>query len=342
MHINVQATSTPEVERYLAVVGELERAGADGLWIGEAYGPDAATALGYAAAKSERLQLGAGVFNVFSRTAATIAMTGLGLDRLSGGRAMCGLGTSGPQVVEGLHGMPFDLPLRRLIETTEICRQLWRGEKASLDGRSVAVPRAGRPPMRLLGKPSAPIPVWWASLGPASVTAAAEHADGWLPFLFLPEHWQGPWGTPLAEGLARRNSSLGPLEIAADVVLAIGDEYVGEAALEVLSEHRSLVALHVGGMGPRGANAYNTVVRQYGMEETATLVQDLYLEGKRREAEAAVSDELLLGGALVGPASAVRDRLAVYREAGVTTLNVTVAATDPVLQIAALAELVAA
>ena len=253
---------------------------------------------------------------------------------------MCGLGTTGPQVIEALHGMPFTTPLRRLIETTEICRQLWRGEKAVLEGKSVQVPGNGRPPMRLLGTPSAPIPLWWASLGPASVTAAAEHADGWLPFLFLPEHWRGPWGAAIDEGLTRRKPSLAPLEIGADVVVAIGDDYVGDAALEVLSDHRSLVALHVGGMGPRGANAYNTVVRQDGLEEPAVKVQDLFLDGKRREAEAAVSDELLLGGALVGPASAVRERLAVYREAGVTALNVTIAAPDPVQQIGLLAELV--
>lgn len=340
MQINIQATSAPEVDRYLAVVGELESAGGQGLWIGEAYGPDAATALGYAAARTETMKLGAGVFNVFSRSAATLAMTGLGLDRLTGGRAMCGLGTSGPQVIEALHGMPFSTPLRRLIETTEICRQLWRGEKAVLDGKGVQVPANGRPPMRLLGTPAAPIPLWWASLGPASVTAAAEHADGWLPFLFLPEHWRGPWGASIDDGLTRRDPSLAPLEIGADVVLAVGDEYVGDAALEVLSEHRSLVALHVGGMGPRGANAYNTVVREYGMEETAAKVQDLFLDGKRRESEAAVSDELLLGGALVGPASAVRERLAAYRDAGVTALNVTIAAPDPVQQIGLLAELV--
>ncbi len=333
MEISVQATTWQATLEFARLAPDLERAGADCLWVGEAYATDALTALGYVAARTERLKLATGILNVYSRSAAVIAMSMAGLDQLSGGRAVCGLGTSGPAVVEALHGVPFDVPLSRLKDTTAVLRQLLSGERAQVQGKSLQLPlKEGARPMKLLARPVSPVPLWWASLGDASVKAAAELADGWLPFLFLPDRWDRVWGAHVEAGLAARDASLGPLQVAADVTVAVGEEYVGARAEEVLAEHRQHLALHVGGMGPRGRNAYNTVARQYGFEAEAEEVQDLYLDGKRQEAEAALPPELVHGTALVGPEAHVQERLAVYRSAGVTMLNVTFAAPDPVGQ----------
>jgi len=333
MEIAVQATTWEATLEMCRLAPELEDAGADCVWVGEAYGSDALTALGYVAARTSRLKLATGILNVYSRSAAVVAMSMVGLDRLSDGRAVCGLGTSGPGVVETLHGVPFELPLSRLKAYTAVCRQLWAGERAQVKDRALQVPlREGAKPMKLLVQPVSPIGMWWASLGDASVSAAAQLADGWLPFLFLPDRWERVWGEAVRTGLAERDAALGQLQVAADVTVAIGEDYVGERADLVLAEHRRHLALHIGGMGPRGRNAYNTVASRYGFEAEAGRVQDLYLGGERQAAEQALPEELLHGTALVGPPAYVRERLAAYREAGVTMLNVTFAAPDAVAQ----------
>lgn len=334
MQIAVHATTWQATLDLARLAPDLERAGADCLWVGESYGTDALTALGYVAARTSRMALATGILNVYSRSAAVVAMSMVGLDRLSDGRAVCGLGSSGPGVVEMLHGVPFEVPLSRLKAYTAVCRQLWSGERAQVQGRALQVPlREGVKPMKLLTQPVAAVPIWWASLGDASVTAAAELADGWLPFLFLPDRWEQVWGSAVRAGVAVRDDALGPLQVAADVTVAIGEEYVRERAEDVLAEHRAHLALHVGGMGPRGRNAYNTVAQQYGFETEAAKVQDLFLGGRREEAAQALPSELLHGTALVGPAGHVRERLAVYRDAGVTMLNMTFADGDPVEQV---------
>lgn len=341
MELAVQAMTWESGLELAALAPDLERAGAECLWVGEAYGTDALTALGYAAARTSRLKLATGILNVYSRSAAVVAMSMVGLDRLSGGRAVCGLGTSGPGVVEALHGVPFDVPLSRLKAYTQVCRQLWAGERASVADRALQVPlKEGARPMKLLARPQGEVPIWWASLGGASVAAAASVADGWLPVLFMPDRWERVWGASVRAGLATRDAALAPLQVAADVTVAVGEEYVGDVAQEVLLPHRRHLALHVGGMGPRGKNAYNTVARQYGFEEAAMRVQDLFLGGEREQAQQAVPDEMLHGTALVGPAGHVRERLAAYREAGVTMLNVSFAAPDPLTQLERLRALV--
>jgi F420-dependent oxidoreductase-like protein len=335
MQIAVQTANPTESARFIELAPDLERAGLDAVWIGEAYGIDSLTTLGFIAARTTTMRLGPGILNVFSRSAGVIAMSMAGLDTLSGGRAMLGLGASGPAVIEGLHGVPFERPLSRTADYTEICRQLWRGERGESAGPGSRVPlREGQRGMRLLAPaPSGGIPVFWASILPTSVTKAAACADGWLPLLFMPERYEQAWGESLAAGRATRSDSLGPLEVAADVAVAIGEEYVGDAAIDVLAGHRAHLALHIGLMGPKGRNSYTTLACMLGFEAEANLVQDLYLGGKRTEAEAAIPAELLLGTALVGPVAKVEERLSIYRAAGVTMLNTTIHAPDEVRQV---------
>ena len=340
MEIGIQTTSWESVKECVALAPELERAGADHLWMGEAYTVDVLTVLGAVAARTTTMRLGPGIINVYSRSAALVAMSMVALDHVSNGRASCGLGSSGPAVVEGLHGIPFEFPLSRMKAYTAVCRQLWSGERAEIADRALRVPmKEGARGMRLAATPTATVPVWWAGLKTASVTATAESADGWLPFMFFPERWQSVWGDAVADGLTRRDPALGGLQIAADVALALGDGYVGEAAEEVLESHRHSLALHIGGMGPRGRNAYTTLAVEYGFEAEALTVQDLYLAGRREEAARALPSELVHGTALVGPPAKVRERLASYRAAGVTMLNATFSAPDPVGQVAALRQI---
>ena len=340
MQIGVQTSSWDTVIQCAELAPELEQAGVDYLWMGEAYTADVLPILGSVAARTTRMRLAPGILNVYSRSAALIAMGMVGLDQVSQGRAACGLGSSGPQVVEGLHGVPFEYPLSRMRTYTTICRQLWSGGRAEVNDRAMRIPlREGTRPMRLTATPTAPIPLWWAALKDASVSAAAECADGWLPFMFFPERSQVALGEALQRGLSRRDPSLGPLQIAADVTIAIGDEYVGTAADDVLAGHRRSLALHIGGMGPRDRNAYNSLAREYGFVDEAVQVQDLYLEGRHEEAARGVPDQLLQGTALVGPEARVKERIDAYRAAGVTMLNVAFTTPDPIAQIAALRRL---
>ncbi|MFC4496091.1 LLM class F420-dependent oxidoreductase [Streptomyces ovatisporus] len=309
---------------------KLEAAGLDAVWVAEAYGFDSPTVMGYLAARTERLQIGAGIINVYSRTPALIAQTGAGLDVLSEGRAILGLGASGPQVVEGWHGKPYDKPLGRTRETVELCRRIWRREIIDHHGITdmpLPAEKGGKlgKPLKFLNRPErADIPLYVAALGPANVKMTAEIADGWLPHLFVPEKAQQVWGTALAEGAALRAPERGPLEISAGTLLAVGEE-----AAQVRESVRPLIALYIGGMGAKGRNFYNDVARAYGYEEAAEKVQDLYLAGKKREAEAAVPAEFCELVSLCGPEGYVRERIEAFREAGVTMLNVVPVGPDP-------------
>ncbi len=316
-------------------VADLERAGLDIAWVAEAYSFDAVSFLGFLAARTERVQIAAGILPIYSRTPTLIAMTAAGLDALSGGRFVLGLGASGPQVIEGFHGVPYDRPLGRTREIVDICRQVWkRDAKLVHDGPIYHVPLpAGEgtglgKPLKIINHPvRSSIPIYLASLGERNVALTAEIADGWLPLFFVPEKAQEAFGAALAAGTAKRDPALGPLDICAGGLVAIGEESeVGH--LRDLA--RPMVALYVGGMGSREQNFYNALVRRYGWEAEAAEIQDLYLAGKKAEAEAAVPAEMLELGNLVGPEGYVRERLAAFREAGVTVLNVTPLGPDPV------------
>jgi F420-dependent oxidoreductase-like protein len=329
-------------------VVELEKAGLDQVWIAEAYSFDAISQVGYLAAKTERVEIGTGIVNVYSRTAALMAMTAAGCDYVSEGRFILGLGASGPQVVEGFHGVPYDKPMVRIKEYIEACRMIWaREEKFEYHGQTVQAPLpAGQgtglgKALKLINHPvRADIPVWWASLKGLSVTATAEMANGWLPIMFIPEKHEQVWGPQLKAGLAKRNPALGTLDIAAGGMLAIGDDLVGDQQKAVLDFARPHTALYVGGMGARGKNFYNDICRAYGYEAEADEIQDLYLDGKKDEAAAAVPAEWLELSNLVGPAGYVKERIAAYREAGVTVLSVNPVGPDAVAQVELLRTLV--
>ena len=325
-------------------VASLERAGLDTVWVAEAYGFDSPTLMGYLAARTETIEIASAILNVYSRTPGAILQTAAGLDNVSGGRAILGLGASGPQVVEGFHGVPYAKPLARTREIVDLVRRGLRRETLTHDGVfTLPLPEGegtglGKP-LKLLTRPERPsIPIYIAALGPRSVQAAAEYADGWLPFLFLPERAASVWGDALTKGTARRQEGLGPLEISAGGMVAIGE---GPDTKALLDHARPLYALYVGGMGARGKNFYHDLACRYGYEKEAREIQDLYLGGHKRDAEAKVPLEWLEAANLVGPASYVAERVAAFREAGVTNLQVTPVSPDPAATVAQMKELVA-
>jgi F420-dependent oxidoreductase-like protein len=304
-------------------LADFERAGLDIVFVPEAYSYDAVSQLGYIAAKTERLQMASGILQIYSRTPALTAMTAAGLDYVSGGRFMLGIGASGPQVIEGWHGVPYNAPLGRTREIIEICRMVWRRERLAYQGRHYQLPLPGGTglgkPLKLINHPVRErIPIALAALGPKNVALAAELAEAWMPIFYLPEKAAVVWGDPVAEGTARRDPALGPLDVIASAPLAIGDDVT-----HLRDGARPALALYIGGMGARGRNFYNDLARRYGYEAEAKAIQDAYLDGRKEEAEALVPEELLEGTSLIGPEAYVRDRLAAYAQAGVTTLNVT-------------------
>jgi len=320
-------------------VATLEKAGLDTVWVAEVYGYDSPTLMGYLAAKTETIEIGSAIMNVYSRTPALLAQTAAGLDNVSGGRAILGLGASGPQVIEGWHGMPYSKPLSRTREAVDIVRMALRRERLVHDGIfTLPLPHdqglgLGKP-LKLLTKPERPVvPIYIAALGQKSVQATAEYADGWLPFLFAPERADAVWGEVLAAGNAKRHEGLAPLEIAAGGMVAVGDDVKA-----MLDFARPMFALYIGGMGAKGKNFYNDLVSQYGFEEEAAKIQDMYLGGNKRDAEALVPLELLEMCNLVGPASYVKERIAAFKEAGVTSLQITPVAEDPAALVSQLKE----
>ena len=310
-----------------ADVAEMERAGLDLVWVAEAYGFDSPSLMGYLAALTERVEIGAAILPIYTRTPTLIAMTAAGIDALSDGRFHLGLGASGPQVIEGFHGVPYVDPLGRTREIVAICRDVWRRE-APLEhhGKHFTLPLPPEQgtglgkPLKIIAHPVRPaIPVWIASLGEKNVSLTAEIADGWIPILFIPERAKDVWGDALAAGRAKRDPALGELMITAGGLLAIGE---GEEIVALRELQRSMVALYVGGMGAKGKNFYNELAIRYGFEREAAEIQDLYLAGKKREAEAAVPAEFLELTTLCGPASYIAERVAAFAEAGVTHLQV--------------------
>lgn len=309
----------------------LEQAGVDILWVPELYSFDAVSTLGYLAAVTERVEIGSSILPFYSRSPTLLAMTAAGVDSLSRGRFILGIGASGPQVIEGWHGVPYDRPVGRVPELVDICRRVWRRDVVSYDGRSYKIPLPTEQgtglgkPLKLINRPVRErIPIYVASLGPRNVEMTAEVAEGWFPVFFWPEKAPQVWGEALERGKAKRDPELGPLEVVAGGAVAIGD------GLEHLREQaRPGLALYIGGMGARGQNFYNDLLRRYGFEEEAERIQDLYLDGKREEAAAAVPTELLEGTSLIGSPGYVKERLAAFGEAGVSVLNVNVVGPEP-------------
>lgn len=317
-------------------VAELEAAGVDLVAEPEAYSFDAVSQLGFLAARTSRMTLMSGILQLYTRTPTLTAMTAAGLDYVSDGRFELGIGASGPQVVEGFHGVPYDAPVGRIRELIEVCRQVWRREPVVHEGRHYRIPLPegqgtglGKP-LKLINHPVRErIPITVAALGPKSVEQTAEIADGWLPMFFHPERAASVWGDALAAGTAKRHDELAPLDVFASPALAITDR--PEAVLPLVKPQ---LALYVGGMGARGKNFYNDLIASYGFQSEAALVQDLYLAGRRDEAIAAVPDDLVRALSLIGPASYVAERVEAFREAGVTTLAVTPLARDSAERVA--------
>jgi F420-dependent oxidoreductase-like protein len=311
-------------EQQLEMAREADRLGYDSIWAAEAYGSDAATVLAWLATNTERAKVASGIFQMPARTPAMTAMTAATLDNISGGRFMLGLGISGPQVVEGWHGQPFDKPIRRSREYVEIVRKALARETLTYDGEFYKLPRPGGPgkPLKLIIKPvQERIPIYLAAIGPKNTALAAEIADGWLPTLFAPEHFD-VFRPSLEEGAARSGRSLDGLDITPQVSLAIYDDV--DHARNFL---RPYLALYIGGMGSREKNFYTELVTRYGFGDAAREVQDLYLSGKQAEAMAAIPAELIDKVAICGPRPVVKERLERYRDAGVGTLLVTPAAS---------------
>jgi F420-dependent oxidoreductase-like protein len=308
----------------VAELADYEKAGLDIVFVPEAYSYDAVSQLGYVAARTDRLQLASGIMQLYTRTPTLTAMTAAGLDYVSNGRFNLGIGVSGPQVIEGWHGVPYDAPIARTRETIEICRAVWRRERLTYQGKNYQIPLpAGQgtglgKPLKLINHPVRDrVPIFVAAVGPKNTAMAAELAEGWQPIFYFPEKAAGIWGAALAVGQAKRDPSLPPLDVIAQAMLAIGDDVADYVDLG-----RPVLALYVGGMGARGQNFYTKLASDYGYPDEARAIQDAYLDGRKDEAAALVPRSLLEGISLIGPRSHVAERIAALRESGVTTLNV--------------------
>src|ERR1700761_6658230 len=310
-------------------LSDFEKAGLQVVFVPEAYSFDAVSQLGFIAARTSTVEIASGILPIYSRSPALTAMTAAGLDFVSGGRFTLGLGTSGPQVIEGWHGVPYDAPVGRTRELVEICRMVWRRDRLDYQGKHYTLPYEGGTglgkPLKLINHPVRDrIPVVIAALGPKNVALAAELAEGWQPIFYFPEKAGLTWDAPLAEGRARRDAAaLGELDVIAAAPLAIGDDLT-----HLRDRARPVFALYIGGMGARGKNFYYDLACRYGYEEAADKIQDAYLSGRKDEAAALVPAELAEKTSLIGPLGYIKERLAAYREAGVTTLNVTSLARD--------------
>lgn len=303
---------------------DYESVGLDSATLGEAYTFDAVSQLGYLAARTTTIELATGILALDARTPATLAMTAAGLDYVSKGRFRLGIGASGPQVVEGFHGVAFEHAVGKSREIIDICRTVWRREPLRHDGRRFQIPvppergtGLGKP-LKLINHPvRSDIPISIAALGETMVALTAELAQGWEPIFFYPEKMQAVWGEALRRGQAARDPALGDLDIIVRLPFAIVDD---DSAW--LDRARPQLALYIGGMGSREKNFYNSLARRYGFDAEAGTIQDLFLSGRHKEAAAAVPDELVRATSLIGPASYVADRVAMLEELGVGLLNV--------------------
>ncbi len=308
------------------LVQEADRLGVYSVWTAEAYGSDAVSPLAWLGALTQRIHLGTAIMQMPGRTPANAAMTAMTLNQLSGGRFLMGLGLSGPQVVEGWHGVSYAQPLLRTREYVAIVRDIFRRERPlTFEGRHYQIPYRGDDatglgkPLKSTLKADPNIPIYLAAIGPKNVELAAEIADGWLPIFFAPEQYDAAYKAHIDAGLAKAGKSIDQFDIAPTVSVVINDNL--DIAYNML---RPMLALYIGGMGARGKNFYYDLAVRYGFEAAATEIQDLYLAGDKGAAMARVPGELIDAVALVGPRARVRERLALWRDSPVTTLNMTV------------------
>ncbi len=305
----------------LEIVQEAERLGYDSVWAAEAYGSDTATVLGWLAGQTTTIRLGSGIFQMPGRSAAMTAMTAATIDQISNGRMILGIGSSGPQVSEGWHGVRFGKQLARTRDYVAVLRMALARERLEYQGETLELPLPDGPGKALkltIGTVQEQIPIYIAAIGPKNTQLAGEIADGVIPTLFSPEH-VAVMRDELQIGVERAGGgkTLADIDIAPTAQVYVGDDI--ESARDLM---RPFIGLYVGGMGSRKQNFYNQLVRRYGFEDAAQEVQDLYLEGKKDEACAALPDELIDMVSIHGPAEHVRERLAAFREAGVGTLGV--------------------
>lgn len=321
MKLGILVNYASEFHTATREVIDLEQKGIDVVAVPEAYSFDAVSLLGYLAAVTERVTLTSSIMQLYSRTPTLTAMTAAGLDYVSEGRFELGIGASGPQVVEGFHGVPYDAPLGRTEELIEICRAVWRREKLEYQGKHYSIPLAeGRgtglgKPLALINHPLRErIPVSIAAIGPKNVELTARIADGWQPIFFHPHHATTVWGDALARGAADRSADLAPLAVHAQMPVAVGDNT--DSALAKVREH---FALYIGGMGARGQNFYHKLAGRYGFAVEADRIQELYLAGHKDEAARAVPEQFVREMSLIGDEAHVRAQLDALDEAGVET-----------------------
>lgn len=316
--------SGSKLEIPMDLVQEADRLGYHVCWTSEAYGSDAITPLAWIGAHTQHIRLGTAIMQMPARTPAMTAMTAMSLDALSGGRMMLGLGLSGPQVVEGWHGVAYGKPLARTREYVEILRQIFAREAPlAYHGDHYIIPYAGADATGL-GKPlksilhaRADMPIYIASIGPKNVELTAEIADGWLPIFYSPERYPDYFKAQVDAGLAKAGKSQASFDIAPSVQVVMEDDLA--MAYNVV---RPQLALYIGGMGAKGKNFYNELAVRYGFEEAAATIQDLFLAGQKAEAMAAVPDALIDAVALVGSKARIKDRLQLWQNSEVTTLNI--------------------
>lgn len=341
MQISMQVDYSGSFRHAVEQVIAYEKRGLDIAWVAEAYGFDSPTLMGYMAAKTDRIKIGAGIMPIYSRTPALIAQTAAGLDEVSNGRAILGLGASGPQVIEGWHGVRYDQPVGRTREIIQICRSVWSRQPLVNDGiyKIPLPPELGTglgKPLKLITKPPRQrIPIFVASLGDRNVEMTFSSADGWLPIFYVPERAGAVWGKAINAGLQRRDPDLAPPDIVGGGMLAIGED------VEHLRElGRAVLALYIGGMGAKGHNFYNDLAARYGYEEQARKIQDLYLSGEKSRAMAEVPEDLLEATSLIGSRGYVTERVAAYKESGVTIMGVNPVGDDPLASFEVFAEIV--
>ncbi len=307
-------TNWDELTEYVV---EADHMGVDDVWSAEAWGTDAVTPLAFLAARTERVRLGTGIMQISARAPSMTAMTAMSLASMSKDRFVLGLGVSGPQVVEGLHGVPFAMPLGRLKEYVDIVRLALSGEKVAYDGRHYTLPRPGGEgkAIRMSQPPRPQLPIYLATLGPKSLEYTGEVADGWLGTSFTPDHTEAFFPSMRA-GAERAGRSLGDVDIQVG-----GDVEFGDDLDRMIARRKPGVAFTLGAMGSARTNFYNDAWRRAGFVEEAREVQALWIAGKREEAAARVPDEMVRGNHLIGDEGRVRERIRAYRDAGATTLR---------------------
>jgi len=333
--INVGGAAGKDIKNAVQLVQAADSMGVDCVWSAEAWAQDSITTLAYLAAKTERIHLGTGIMQISARAPSMTAMTALSMNEISGGRFRLGLGVSGPQVVEGLHGVPYARPLTRLKETVDICRMAFAGEKLQYEGKAFVLPRPGGEgkALRLDIKPSN-IPIYLATLGPKSLEYTGEAADGWLGTSFTPDHPEAHFDF-MKKGAERAGRSMKDLAIAAQVYAEVGDDVEG-----MVAKAKAGVAFQMGAMGSAKTNFYNEAIQRAGFQEEAREVQRLWKAGQREDAIALVPDAMVTQFQVLGPPDVVRERFKKYRAVGVDCLNIrTNDKASPAERIAALEQI---